>query len=304
MPKVRSSIRSVARTGRSRGIRVTDRDRKRIALLGRWYSLTVGHLVRDEYGPELWNPQHPEYGTDASREAAQRAFHNVHHRLNQLKRIEHDPARNIGPLVDTDMNPQGLTAWFATRIGGSTAQLPWNIRNSINPNFAAHSWMAADIGMALEAKGYTVLSERELATGINRDGEHVTAQLDSQYVASNGRAINKKPDVAILHPNGRDYIAIEVERDTDRAVTVYEQKLSAYRSNTSVLAVWYICASKTTARRVGLGAGKALGSNANFPLRVNVIPPQDGFHFFNMDSLPTQMNNDLTPMLHQEGGAA
>lgn len=297
MAKVRSSIRSIYRTGKSHGIRVTERDRDRIALMGRWYSLTVNHIVREEYGPEVWNPTHPEYGTEAQQEAARRAFHNVHHRLNQLRRIESDPARNVGPLVENDMNPDGLTAWFATRIGGRTAQLPWTFRNTINPNFAAHSWMAADIGMALESRGYRVLSERELSTGIDKHGERITAQLESRYVASNGRAMNKKPDVAVLHPNGTDYIAIEVERDTDRAVRVYEEKLSAYKSNTAVKAVWYMCASETTARRVGMGAQKALGRSDTFPLRIRPLLADNGYHFFDMDNLHPKLKSDLEPML-------
>lgn len=299
MTKVRSSLRAIYRTGQSKGIRVTERDRNRIAIMGRWYSVTVGHLIRAEYDESIWKPSHPEYGTAAQKDAERRAFHNIHHRLNQLRRIESDPARNVGPLVDNDMNPDGLTAWFATRVGGRTAQLPWTFRNTINPMFAAHSWMASDIGMALETKGYRVLSERELSTGIDQHGERITAQLDSRYVAPNGRAMNKKPDVAVLHPNGTDYIAIEVERDTNRAVSVYEQKLSAYASNTAVRAVWYLCASDTTARRVGQGATKALGQGGKFPLRISTIPSLNGYNFFDMDSLPKKLANDLEPMLER-----
>lgn len=297
MAKVRSSLRSVYRTGRSRGIRVTDRDRNRIAIMGRWYSVKVDHLIRAEYDDAIWNPSHPAYGSDEQKDAARRAFHNIHHRLNQLRRIESDPARNVGPLVENDMNPDGLTAWFATRIGGRTAQLPWTFRNTINPNFAAHSWMAADIGMALESGGYRVLSERELSTGIDQHGERITAQLESRYVAPNGRAMNKKPDVAVLHPNGTDYIAIEVERDTNRAVSVYEQKLAAYAANSAVKAVWYVCASDTTARRVGQGAQKAFGGPGNFPLRITTIRNTDGYHFLDMNSLPKKFALDLEPML-------
>lgn len=303
MPKVRSSIRSVARTGRSRGIRITDRDRARIAVIGRWYSVNINHLVRAEHDPAIWQPTHPDFESEDSRDAARRAFHNIHHRLNQLRRIESDPGRNIGPLVDADMNQHGLTAWYATRIGGTTASLPWGLRNSINPMFAAHSWMAADIGMALEDKGYEVLSERELSTGVNRHGFRINAPLESTFTGKAGQETKKKPDVAVLHPNGHDYIAIEIERDTDRSVKTYEQKLRAYRGNSAVRAVWYICASETTARRVGMGAEKALGSS-QFPLRINVNKPVEGFHFFDMDSLPAKLRSDLEPMTPSEGGSS
>lgn len=304
MAKVRSSIRSVSRTGHSHGVRVTDRDRARLALMGRWYCLTVGHLLRAEHDPAIWSPGLDSSKTEEAHDLVRRAKHSIYHRLNRLRSIESDSPRNIGPLIEADMSPDGTTAWFATRIGGRAAQLPWTFRNSINPNFAAHSWMAADIGMALEAHGYTVLSERELSTGIDRHGQRITAKLESQYVAPNGRAMNKKPDVAVLHPNGTDYIAIEVERDTDRAVSVYEQKLAAYQSNTAVKAVWYLCASDTTARRVGMGAQKALGRGSSFPLRIKTITPVNGYHFLDMDGLPTKLQSDLEPMLTREESTA
>lgn len=308
MTKVRSSIRSVARTGRSRGIRVTDRDRARIAFMGRWYSVTVNHLVRAEYDPAIWRPTHPDFGSEASLDEARRAFHNIHHRLNQLRRIESDPARNVGPLVDADLNPNNMTAWYATRTGGTTAQLPWGLRNSINPMFAAHSWMAADIGTAIEAKGYKVLSERELSTGIDKHGFRIDAPLDSTFTGRAGLETKKKPDVAILHPNGHDYIAIEIERDTDRSVKTYEQKLTAYQGNSAVRAVWYVCASETTARRVAAGAVKALGDPSlkgpngeplapPFPLRIITNIARDGYHFFDMDHLNPKQLRDLEPML-------
>ncbi|MGY5766686.1 hypothetical protein ACXET9_16010 [Brachybacterium sp. DNPG3] len=217
----------------------------------------------------------------------------IKRRFRTLKAIEEDPGIGIGPLIGTALSTNGSTAYFATRVGARAAHLPWQLRSRINPMLCQHAWMAADIGMALEARGYSVLSERELATGINRHGNRITAQIESQHVASNGRATNKKPDVAVLHPNGTDYIAIEVERDTDRAVSVYEQKLAAYQSNTAVKAVWYLCASDTTARRVGVGAQKALGRGSSFPLRIKTIPPIDGCHFLDMDALPTKLQDDL-----------
>lgn len=304
MAKVRSSIRSVARTGRSRGIRITDRDRARIAFMGRWYCSSVEHLVRAEYDPALWRPTHPEYGTEESRDAARRAFHNIHHRLNQLRRIESDPARHVGPLVEADMSHTGRTAWFTTRIGARSAHLPWTMRNSINPMFAAHSWMAADIGTAIEARGYNVLSEKELATGIDRHGFRIEAPLESSFIGKAGQETKKKPDVAVLHPNGQDYIAIEVERATDRSVKAYEEKLRAYRRNPAVKAVWYVCASETTAKRVAAGAQKALGSGSRFPLRIHTNIARDGYHFFDMDNLHSLFRSDLDLMQPAMEGSA
>lgn len=297
MPKVRSSIRSISRTGYSHGVRITDRDRARLALLARWYCLHVSHLFRAENDPALWSPSHASANTEESLDIVRRRTHTIYHRLNRLRGIDSDPARNIGPLVDNDMSPDGQTAWFATRIGVRNAELPWTVKNNINPNFASHSWMAADIGMAIESAGYRVLSERELSSRIDQHGLDITAPLESRYVASNGRAMNKRPDVAVLHPNGKDYIAIEAERDTDRAINVYTEKLSAYAANSAVRAVWYVCASRATANRVALGAKKALDSPGKFPLRILTIPPVNGLHFLDMDDLPPKLAGDLEPML-------
>lgn len=287
---------SAIRTHSGKGVSLSVRDFSRIRLMARWHSVTAEHLARAEQDPTLWSPAHATSQTTESRAEYARAVDAIKRRLRTLKAIEADPGTGIGPLLATTLAVDGRTAYYATRIGGRAATTPWTLRDRINPLICQHAWMAADIGMALEAHGYTVLSERELSTGIDRHGERITAKLESQYVAPNGRAMNKKPDVAVLHPNGTDYIAIEVERDTDRAVSVYEQKLAAYRANTAVKAVWYLCASDTTARRVGMGAQKALGRSSGFPLRIKTVPSSDGFHFLDMDALPAKLQDDLATM--------
>lgn len=299
---VPSQIRRATRNGRHYGVRITERDRDRLAALSRWYALTTGHIVRHEYDPQIWSPNSPTYGTESGTEAVRKANHAVWHRLNQLRRIQNDVGRNLGPLTGAEMNPDGVTAWYATNLGAVTASAPWRLRNSINPLFAAHAWMAADIGMAVESKGYRVLSERELSTGIDKNGDRITAKLESQYVTSKEQTIGKKPDVAILHPNGRDYIAVEVERDRSRNVRIYDQKLRAYKANSSVLAVWYICAHPTTANRVADGAVKALGQSSQFPLRIVVNEPTHGFHFLDMEHLPRALQSDLEPMTDDTTG--
>lgn len=275
---------------------ITETDITRLSLLGRWYCLSADAIARYETDPKLWSPKYPYSQTEEGKTQFAKRVYAVRRRLTRLKHLEHNPAIHVGPMVDNALVHEGLTAWYATRIGASTASLPWTLRNSISPMFAAHSWMAADIGMALEAAGYTVLSERELATGIDKNGFRIEAQLESRYIATNGQETGKKPDLAILHPNGREYIAVEVERDTDRNVKTYEQKLRAYRGNTAVRAVWYICASTTTSRRVGMGAQKALGDAKHFPLRIVLNEPVDGFHFLDTDNLPPKLMADLEPM--------
>lgn len=283
--------------GRSgKGVAINERDLTRLRLLGRWHSLTAEHIARNEQPPALWSPAHHDAQNPDTRAAFTRAVETVKRRLRILKAIEDDPGIGLGPFLGNSFTPNGSIAWYANRIGARAAGLPWNLRNTINPLVCQHAWMAADIGMALESAGYRVLSEREIATGIDRHGDEITAQLESEY-STNGRTTGKRPDVAVLHPNGRDYIAIEVERDTDRPISVYEQKLSAYRSNTAIRAVWYVCASDTTAKRVGQGAQKALGNRGSFPLRITTIPATEGFHFLDMDNLAPKLASDLDSML-------
>lgn len=284
---------SAIRTRSNRGVAISERDLNRLRLMGRWHSLTAEQIVRSEQDPALWSPALASSRTPDARAAFARAAEAVKRRLRTLKAIEDDPGIGLGPMLGTALAPNGSTAYFATRIGARTAGLPWNLRNKINPYVCQHAWMAADIGMALESAGYHVLSEREITSGIDRHGDEITARLESEHTASNGRVTGKRPDVAILHPNGTDYIAIEVERDTDRAVSVYEQKLLAYRRNTAVKAVWYLCASDTTAKRVAQGANKSFGKPGTFPLRVSTIHRINGCHFLDMDSLPLKLQNDL-----------
>lgn len=292
---------SNVRTRSGRGVAVNERDLKRLRLMGRWYSLTAEHIVRSEQDDALWSPTLSSSQIPEAQAAFSRSVEAIKRRFRKLKAIEESPGIGVGPLVGTSFTPSGRTAYFVTRYGKTTAGLPWSIRPEINPNFAEHSWMAADIGMALESAGYRVLSERELSTGIDQHGDEITAPFSSEYRDSTGKITNKKPDVAVLHPNGNDYIAIEVERDTNRAVSVYEQKLSAYASNPAVKAVWYICASKTTAKRVAAGAQRVFKSPGAFPLRIMTIPNIDGYHFLDLAALSDRAKADLAPMRTAEG---
>lgn len=286
---------SAIRTRSNRGVAISERDLNRLRLLGRWHSLTAEHIVRSEQPSTLWSPTQHSAQSPEARAKFGRAVEAAKRRLRTLKAIEDDPGIGLGPLLGTALASNGTTAYFASRIGARTAGLPWNLRNAINPNICQHAWMAADIGMALESAGYRVLSEREIATGIDRHGDEITAQLESEYTA-NGRSTGKRPDVAILAPNEAEYIAIEVERDTDRSISVYEQKLSAYASNASIRAVWYICASKTTAKRVADGATRVFKSPGNFPLRIMTIPQINCLHFLDVSNLSERAKRDLEAM--------
>ena len=72
--------------------------------------------------------------------------------------------------------------------------------------------------------------------------------------------------------------------------------MSAYAANSSVRAVWYICASKTTAKRVREGARKAFKTPKAFPLRIMTIPRINDHHFLDMNNLSERVRGDLHAM--------
>lgn len=301
-------IQSSLKTARGVGIRVTNRDLGRLETLGRWYTLSAAHLARLEENPRLWSPRYADHRSATDDDTFRRRTSTLSQRLTQLKGIVPVPPRGIGPLVSAEMSQYGTAAWSITRYGATAAGLPWpNIKTGINPLFVPHAWMAADIGLALEAHGYRVLSERELATGIDRNGYHVTQQLLSHYTGPGGAKIGKKPDLAILHPDGEHYIAVEIERDRSRAVRTYEEKLTAYQGNLGIDRVLYVCESRTTALRVIQGIKRVYGDDANatapdFPVRVTVIEPDAmNYHFMDIDNLNPVLAADLAQ--YRQGSA-
>lgn len=148
----------------------------------------------------------------------------VKRQLRTFKSIASGPGIGLGPLLGAGMDPSAFTVSYATRIGARAADVPWDLRNTPNPLIYQHACIAADFGMALEPAGHWVLSEREISTRIDRHGFDLHARFEARYEAPNGRAMNKKPDVAILAPNGTDYIAVEAERDTDRSISCTNRK--------------------------------------------------------------------------------
>lgn len=292
---------SAMRTTRAKGVSPTPRDLDRLAVLGRWYTLSTMHILRIENDPRIWSPKHVDINDPDTRRSIARRNATIRDRFGRLQGIIPDPARGIGPLVGSDASPYGQAAWYITRYGATAVGLPWpNIKTGINPLFVPHAWMAADIGLAFEAHGYRVLSERELATGIDRNGYHVTQQLLSHYTGPGGAKIGKKPDLAILHPDGEHYIAVEIERDRSRAVRTYEEKLTAYQGNLGIDRVLYVCESRTTALRVIQGIKRVYGDDANatapdFPVRVTVVEPDAmNYHFMDIDNLNPVLAADLT----------
>lgn len=268
-------LKSVKESGRRVGIAITEDDKRRVSMLARWYSLSPQHIARAELDERIWNPDLNPNPTDEDRADFGKRVYAVRRRLSKLASIE-EAGTHVGPLVGGGRFDYNASTWFATQYGATALKLPWRLKSSINPQFVRHAWFAADAGLQIERLGFTVLSERELATGVMVDGEEVPLDLNSAFVnKSTGAMTNKKPDVAVLNTQMDRFIAVEVENDTDRSLNTYIEKLKAYDSNTDVHAVWYLCSSQATANRVGNAATTVFGKGGSFPLRIRVIEGRD-----------------------------
>lgn len=292
----RMLLKSVKESGRKVGIAITEDDKRRVAMLARWYSLSPQHIARSELDERIWNPDLNPHPSDEDQEAYAKQSLAVRRRLSKLSSVE-EQGTHIGPLVGGGRFDYNASTWFATQYGASMTELPWRLRPTINPQQVRHAWFAADVGMQIERLGYHVLSERELSTGVRVDRSDIELDLNSPYVnPRTGVVTNKKPDVAVLNTDRDRFIAIEVENDKNRSQTTYIEKLKAYDANPNVAAVWYLCSSQATANRVGTAATKTFGKGASFPLRIRIIEGRD--EWMGIEDLPNdeRLMNDLGGM--------
>lgn len=290
-----SLLKAVKESGKKAGVLVTEDDKRRVAMLARWYSLSPEHLARQEVDEKHWNPDiNPNLGEE-DRKALNSKVYAVKRRLARLAHIE-EAGTHIGPLVGGGRFDYNNSTWFATQYGATAVGLPWKLRSTINPQFVRHAWFAADVGLQIEKFGVQVLSERELSTGVTVDGESIDRDLNSSYVnRSTGVSTNKKPDLAVVSRTNNQFIAVEVENDKNRSMNTYTEKLRAYDANTNVRAVWYLCSSEATANRIGQAAESVFGEAA-FPLRIRIINGRDGWMGLVNPTNDTTLMNDLGAM--------
>lgn len=282
----RSSLRATSETGRDYGVRITSGDLTRLMHMARWYTMTPPQLARLElpYG-HVWDDQHPTGSTPEARDEFAALTLGIRRRLSKLASIN-QAGTNTGPLVDGATYEYGQATWFTTAYGATAANIPWVIRSNINPMYVKHALMAADIGTHLEATldkaSFQVLSERELGTRYDHQGNALTTDFESHYTPPNGQPVGKRPDIAILGADRRSFIAVEVERRESRSITSYREKLTAYASNPNIIAVWYMCASEAIARRVSTAERRVFGGNAaargtRSMAAINVLNGTDGW---------------------------
>lgn len=264
----KAAYKATTDRGRSFGVSITDRDKQRLLMLTRWYALNAGHITRAELPIDTWHPDYTGLPEGEFTDAYSKHMYAVKRRLAKLARIE-ESGTISGPLAASMLIPGHDTVWYPTSYGATAADAPWRIRPGISSQIIAHAWMAADIGQQIESLGYRVLSEREHATATDHHGQLISTPIDSPITTRSGARISKKPDVAVISSDEQRFIAVEAERDKNRPIPTYVEKLTAYQMNPAVHAVWYICGSVTTAERVATAAERVFGNNP-FPLRIRI----------------------------------
>lgn len=219
---------------RAKGFEYQPRDKERLRYITRWYAVTPMHLLRREEEPLLWHPLvHQWKGDQEAREKQLLTrLNGVRRRMLIMRRVQPHPP------VGSAMASATTIGYYATQHGAAMVS-PWeNIRRAAFQNLA-HAFMAADIGRHLESSGFPVFSEREIATGQTVMGRRINHPVQSEYNGGDGRALIKTPDLVIPSKSTLNFIAVEIERDENRPLRVYRDKLLAYQSNPNIQKVWY-----------------------------------------------------------------
>lgn len=252
---------------RTQGIDIRESDLARVRLLARWYCLTTKQIAAFETAPAEWHPMYPAVAQLSPEERARRLSkpaESARRRLAKLARIE--KGYGDGPLVAVTYHDAFTPVYSATRRGGQVADTPWDAIGEVSWNNIAHATLAANVGLQLEAMladapGWAVYTQRELDTGHAANGDDLPNQYRSTFQGRNGETTQKNPDLVLSKGDGSKYVAIEIERDRNRPMSVYRSKLQAYEQNPDILAVWYVCEHSATANRVAEAAKDYPGAN-------------------------------------------
>lgn len=278
MPRLPTATRVpvISRNGErtDRGLDLREIDLARVRTLARWYCLTPKHLAALEMDYRSWHPDAAAGGDDTPEARARlldRKAESLRRRLGRMVRVE--ATSTDGPLVAVNLSLERQACFAATKFGGRVVDTPWDNLGPINLHSIQHALLGAEIGIQLHglmgATPALIFSQRELDTGHAANGEDLPQKYRSGFVRRGGDVVEKAPDLVLSTSTGDKFIAIEVERDTNRPMDVYKAKLAAYEGNLDITATWYVCENPTTARRVLRAAESFPGAN------VRVMLPRD-----------------------------
>jgi hypothetical protein len=275
--------------GRKQGFDYTERDHQRLRFIARWYCISPMHLVRQEEDDwALWHPRvHLDQGNPEARNLQLRnRINGIRDRMRLMSRV------TVHPPVGILQVAAHAIGYYATRTGGKMVS-PWGDLSTASWQNYAHAFMAADIGMHLERAGFQVYSEREVRTGHAVTGDIIKHDLASNFrYGQGGRTIQKLPDLVVPSQCSLDYIAVEIERDENRPLSVYRDKLQAYLANPNITKVWYCYPEGTnTGHRVLVAAQQLFGASWDKHLRL--IPCIDRGGFYEMGASDEESNISL-----------
>lgn len=257
---------SIVVTGRKQGFDYSARDLERLRFITRWYCVSPMHLVRREEPVELWHPlvHGDQSDTEARKQQLKLRLRNVRDRMGIMSHITRYAPVGILPVAAQAIG------YYPSRSGAAMVS-PWeDIYPAVWQNYA-HAFMAADIGMHLERAGFQVYSEREISTGRTVAGDILEHALASDFRGTQGARALKRPDLVVPSTTSLNYIAVEIERDENRPLRVYRDKLQAYQSNPNITKVWYCYREGTNTGHRVLKAAQAL-FGGTWEKYVRIIP--------------------------------
>lgn len=287
MPTFPRGIKSISSRGKVTKITFTEKDIERTRNLARWYALPTSILIRAELDRKYWiGGKKSLKDTEEAHKKIATLQRGILRRLSLLRQIEINNNNGMGPITGALTLNQNLessagvrTAHYCTRYGANSFDFGWDVRSTINPLFVAHAFMAASVGISIEAIGFKVYSEREFTSDIDKNGNRIEGNFKSTYTAPNGNTVGKEPDLVIPAPDGKHFIAVECERKKNRKPKEYADKIEAYRDNPNVVAVWYFCENETVGSHIVEGANKALNYNTEtMPCRAMLIKSTEGYY--------------------------
>lgn len=282
-----TGIRKTKRNGKTEGVMLTKKDVTRTKTLARWYTLPISILIRAELDRKYWiGGKTSLKDTEEATQKIEYTQRSITRRFRTLKRLEVNNHNGLGPVIesttlnrDFDSSAGVRTTYYCTRYGNKAFDFGWDIRSTINPFLAAHAFMAASVGISIEAIGFKVYSEREFTSGIDKDGKIIPSNFKSTYLSHTGDEGSKEPDLVIPAPDGKHFIAVECERKKNRKPKEYADKIEAYRDNPNVVAVWYFCENETVGSHIVEGANTALNYDTEtMPCRAMLIKSTEGYY--------------------------
>lgn len=170
---------------------------------------------------------------------------NITVRLGKIVQLEKRGSK-AGPWVEGVRIADDEIAYHPTQHGATLAEAKW--AGNIAFSQMRHATRASHVAAHLACLGIYTLTEREVRSRHLVDGTPTSNYITKLASADDVKSVLKIPDQVIPGENGQ--INIEVEMLEGRPTAAYKAKMSGYRGDSRVKALWFICRSAAISRRI------------------------------------------------------